>query len=82
MKSKELSNAIFWSRRQSSNAKSLTPGKSTNESHLPSRNLINVSGIGGGGLVTQSDSLLQTIEQGKRDLVNKTMINFNNNSQP
>jgi hypothetical protein len=53
MKNKEMSNAIFWSRRQSNNAKSLTPGKNNNESHLPSRNLINVSGIGRtGGLIT------------------------------
>ena len=53
MKNKELSNALFWSRRQSNNAKSLTPGKTNNESHLPSRNFINLSGIGrGGGLIT------------------------------
>jgi hypothetical protein len=62
MKNKELSNAVFWSRRQSNNAKSLTPGKVSYESHhqyimltynhLPSRNIINASGIGGGGLIT------------------------------
>lgn len=78
---------MFWSRRQSNNtnkAASLSPNKNKQESHLASRNLININGIGGGGgLITQSDSLLQTLDPGnKRDLVNKTMINFNNNSQP
>jgi hypothetical protein len=94
MKNKEINNAVFWSRRHSNKAASLTPKKKNSQfkqfdssnslnSHLPSRNILNINGMrGGGGVITQSESLLQTIDPEKRDLANKTTINFNNNSLP